>query len=307
MNKSEGKEIRINVGDIGFSIKWEGSKVIDWPSKAYKGFTSPESIDVSLNVKCGELPEVAKGDIVFDAETNWKMYQTGESYIIDEFDVRTHKKDRTIKINKSMDRGEVFILPEAFEGMDNFFKRVWNGSQNCWSIHRLIDPFLKLLAANRLTKDDAVLVHGLSVSLNGKGILFAGSSGTGKSTLAGLLQGEDGITILNDERSVLSKKDGDLFIQGTPWPGDALISAPDKVRLDKVFFLKHSAENNIKPESIVNGFNMLFPQFFLPFWDKSAINWAMSFCEGVVKKVNPSELGFVKNKSVVDFIRKNCI
>lgn len=66
-----------------------------------------------------------------------------------------------------------------------------------------------------------VLFHAAAVSLEGRGYMFLGKSGTGKSTHARLwLQNIPGTELMNDDNpAVRIKTDGTAVVYGTPWSG----------------------------------------------------------------------------------------
>jgi len=66
-----------------------------------------------------------------------------------------------------------------------------------------------------------VLFHAAAVSLDGKGYMFLGKSGTGKSTHARLwIQNLQGVELMNDDNpAVRIKADGTATVYGTPWSG----------------------------------------------------------------------------------------
>lgn len=93
---------------------------------------------------------------------------------------------------------------------------------------RSADPFvgmvlasmLRILYAQAVLGHDGVSVHASCVCLQGRGYLFLGKSGTGKSTHARLwAKAFSGCSLLNDDNPVLRIEDGTLMVYGTPWSG----------------------------------------------------------------------------------------
>ena len=145
------------------------------------------------------------------------------------------------------------------------------------------------------------MVHGLGISDRGKGIAFLGRSGTGKSTLAEFYKSKEGANILSDEHIVIRKKKKQFYLYGTPWPGMAMAASSESVPLNRIFFIEHASENKILGQGTIAD---LFPLLFLPFWDKIKMQATLQFCEELIKKVEYKKLGFVKDKSVIEFVRK---
>ncbi len=79
-----------------------------------------------------------------------------------------------------------------------------------------IDAIARIAGALLYADKGSFLVHGSSILHQGKGYLFTGVSGSGKSTIAEL----SGALVLNDEISLLQFKGDRVFVQGTPFYGD---------------------------------------------------------------------------------------
>lgn len=84
-----------------------------------------------------------------------------------------------------------------------------------------IDNALMILFAMASACFKTVLFHAAAVSLDGKGYMFLGKSGTGKSTHARLwLNNIPGTELMNDDNpAVRIMSDGTTVVYGTPWSG----------------------------------------------------------------------------------------
>ena len=84
-----------------------------------------------------------------------------------------------------------------------------------------VDNALMIMFAMASVTQDTVLFHAAAVSLDGKGYMFLGKSGTGKSTHARLWLGNiPGTELMNDDNpAVRIKADGTAVVYGTPWSG----------------------------------------------------------------------------------------
>ena len=166
-------------------------------------------------------------------------------------------------------------------------------------------PLGEILAINFLSRGRGIIAHSLSINNGGKGILFIGNSGAGKSTMARLVMHKEKAKVLNDDRAIIRKKNGHFRIYGTPWHGDVKVCLPEDAPLEKIFFIKHAKDNTLKelnPQEVVS---RLVRCSFLPFWDKKGIEFALKFCDNVAKNIPSYELGFVPDESVVDFLKIN--
>ena len=79
---------------------------------------------------------------------------------------------------------------------------------------------LMLLFAFRTSSMGTLLMHASVTMHEGKGYLFLGKSGTGKSTHSRMwLENIPGTELLNDDNPVLRVLDGQVRVYGSPWSG----------------------------------------------------------------------------------------
>lgn len=139
-----------------------------------------------------------------------------------------------------------------------------------------------------------------------KGLLFAGRSGYGKSTSARIWDEHSRAAVLNDDRVIVRKVRGKFLIYGSPWYGDFrnhLSFRMDSAPLDKFFFISHSPKNNARLLSSKEAFMALYPTIFPTFWDRECLGNIISFCQDLVNNVECLHLGFVKDESLIGFVR----
>ena len=292
------EELKFAIGGVGISIKWEGSRILNWPHPFFEKFLSNSRPQITLKVHCASLPRHSS-QLVFEGkeEGNWRLYQNNSKYIIETFDTLTRKKNKVCLIEPDFSFGEVYVEPQS--GLLHSLRKILSRCPS-WSLVQLMQPLGKLLLVNVLAMGGGIMAHGLGINDRGKGIAFVGESGAGKSTLAGLWEDQEGVDILSDEHIIIRKKNGQFWLYGTPWPGGAMATSSRKVRLEKVFFIGHASENKILGPATPSN---LFPLLFLPFWDEERLKSVLEFCEDLFKTLESKKLGFLKGKSVVEFIR----
>jgi hypothetical protein len=161
------------------------------------------------------------------------------------------------------------------------------------------------LIINWLARGRGAEIHacGLVDSL-GKGHLFVGQSGAGKSTMARLWENEPGITVLSDDRIILRKKENTIWMYGTPWHGDADLASPARAPLKAVYFLEKGQENERILKKPSHSVSRLFVCSFPPYYNRDGLDFSLRFLEEVVKNVPCYELRFKPDKRVVEFINE---
>jgi hypothetical protein len=158
----------------------------------------------------------------------------------------------------------------------------------------------ELLLLNLLSQGRGAEIHGCGVvDAAGHGHLFAGQSGAGKSTMARLWQERKDARVLSDDRIVLRKANGKIWIYGTPWHGDAGSAAAARAPLSRIYFLRHEQENELIPTREAEAVGRLLACSFPPFYSPKGLRFTLGFLEEVVKAVGCFELGFVPDERVI--------
>ena len=110
---------------------------------------------------------------------------------------------------------------------------------------------------------DTLLIHA-SVTMNGgKGYLFLGKSGTGKSTHSQLwIKNIEGCELLNDDNPALRVcDDGVVRVYGTPWSGKTPCYRNLDVPVGAIVDLHQAKKNVIKRQSLPEAYASIYVSF----------------------------------------------
>lgn len=102
-----------------------------------------------------------------------------------------------------------------------------------------------LVCREILDNYDGLFFHSSALMLDGNAYLFSAPSGTGKSTHTALWRKHfgDRVTMINDDKPIIRKKDGVFYVYGTPWMGKSNIGANISAPLKAVFLLERDSKN----------------------------------------------------------------
>ena len=278
-------------------------------------YEGKERADINIEVKIvKKLPKVEEAKIVFvtyhfqDGSENWRLLRKGNTFY---YKSPLKDKRQVMVVNKDFNRVTAYLLPKntgaAFDEGSRKFVEANKGFT--WQPSDLIYDFLQVLLINYFTKKRiGIFTHAIGVKdLDGRGLLFAGKSGAGKSTTARIWHKNSKAMVLNDDRIIVRKTNGKFRIYGSPWHGefsDYLASRIDDAALKRIFFIHHAKENAARPIGTHEAFVSLYPALFPPFWDKTCLDNAAAFSHELLENVACYSLGFVNNNKIIDFVRK---
>ena len=166
-------------------------------------------------------------------------------------------------------------------------------------------PLDELLLLNLLSRGRGVEVHACGiVDSTCDGYLFVGHSGAGKTTMARLWEKEPGVTILSDDRIILKLEEGQIWMHGTPWHGEAELASASRAPLKHIFFIGHGQNNSLKSKTGAEAAALLFSSSFPVFYSPEALEFTIGFYGKVANQVPCSELSVVPNPDIINFIRR---
>lgn len=108
---------------------------------------------------------------------------------------------------------------------------------------KMFDFFLKTAVATLFLLKGGFFLHSSSLLKNGKGLIFAGKKGAGKSTILKL---SPNFTPLNDDFSIIKNEGGKYFVYSSPfYEKNPIPRTKIKAPIEKVFFLVKDKENRL--------------------------------------------------------------
>jgi hypothetical protein len=171
----------------------------------------------------------------------------------------------------------------------------------CGKVSPLEYPACELLITNYLA------CRGLGAEVHGCGLiddetgghLFLGHSGAGKSTTARLWETFRSPEILSDDRIILRLQDGELWMYGTPWHGEAQFASPGKAKVNKIHILRHGSENKFAALSQARAVGEILARSFPPFHSPAGLESTLAFIKRALDVVPCYEFEFQPDGSSV--------
>jgi hypothetical protein len=283
--------LALHAGDLEWSFE---------PDSAYPPFVSTElerPPDVRFSVFTDtDAPRVDLGTEVFAArhtpeqrEPSWSLHRQADgrwALVVNVGGVSAFRK-RVALLEPDLSRGDLIVYPQEAQSL--FFP--------------LMAPLDRVLVLNLLARRRGMMLHACGVDDGGKGIVFAGPSDAGKTTLARLWHKTPGVRVLGDEALVLREIGGEVRVYGTPWPGEAGLADPGGVPLHRLFFVQHAESNRMRGLDQSLKVRKLLSQTVLLPYDLEGSERIIDLSISLAEAVPMDELGFVPDGAIVDFVR----
>jgi hypothetical protein len=248
------------------------------------------SSDVDLRISWSDCLEVPTSKPLFHSGGLWSLFAEPDGYRFSfqsAFLGKTPYKEAWL--DKEFQSGRVLLSRRYFDTER--------------PVYPLEYPLDELLMIHRLSRGAGVEVHAVGITdESGCGHLFLGHSGAGKSTTARLWKGRSGVHILSDDRIILRVRDGQIWMYGTPWHGDAGIASPACARLSRIYLLEHGRCNEQQPLPAGLAAAELFARSFVPHHSAEGIRFTLDFLDRVARDIPCSVFRFVPDESAVEAI-----
>jgi hypothetical protein len=146
-----------------------------------------------------------------------------------------------------------------------------------------------------------IMIHASGVNNNGRGYLFSGVSGKGKTTMAKLWDNR-GAKVIHDDRLIIRKTGEGYTMYNTPVYND---DKPLQSALSKVFLIDHGEENKIIPVKGANAVSLVMANCIQHNWGHEIITGLLESVSLLCDKIPVVKLYFTPDASVIDHIIEN--
>lgn len=286
------QSVAFSVGGISFGLSSDEGLLLALDRELECFAIRPQVCAVNIQVSLANSPQIVQKRLLFDSGGVWSLSEDSDGYSF-EFTMGDPAGGpyKTAWFDREFKNGHVILSRSFFdEGI---------------AVYPLEYPLDELLMIYRLGRGEGVEVHAVGiVDETGRGRLFLGHSGAGKSTTARLWAPQSGVHVLSDDRIILRVRDGKIWMHGTPWHGDAGISSPDCSPLHEIYFLEHGTRNQMKPLRGGLAAAELFARSFVPRHCSQALQFSLDFLDRVARDVPCHVFRFLPDQNAVEAIRR---
>jgi len=266
-------EFNIRIGTLGVTVCSAGGDLFDQAVKKYEEFLYPEKFRTEVVIH--DLDKVKEADAVkqsFEEYRDLVTYAEGSVFYV-------YRWDFYGIIDLQQLSGKfIYFYGETFMSYE--------------SIIRIFYSILTVV-------NQGFLMHSSSLIHKGKGYLFFGVSGSGKSTVVKLSESD---TCLSDELSMIIKVEGNYIVSGTPFHGELPIYTNRQAELRNLFILKKSPDDFFRKLGDVEAYTSIMRNilFFCDDWGLKQLIFNTTI--DLVKHTGVYEMNFTKTNKFWEII-----
>ncbi len=256
--------------------------------------TACNARDIEAQVEWNPAIRPARGRELFHSGSLWTVQEFGNGFL---FDFTTERLGdcpyKRLLVDEDFRQARVVLNRQCLSLEDG---------------RRALEyPLDELVITHHLSLGRGVELHACGlVGANGESYLFAGHSGAGKSTTTRLWRRHLPVTVLSDDRIIVRKENGQFFMHGTPWHGEAAFASPLKAPVRRIFLLEHGSGNRMEqvPGSVAVG--ELLARSFTPFYHRRFVDPVLTLLEEMAESVPCYRFHFVPDQSAVERVLEFC-
>lgn len=292
-------EYKLNIA--GYIITLESPELTIVPGKRFRKFQDPSAplkggSSVTIHVHSGlvELPPGTKClfNAPFIEETNgiriekdpefWSIWKKGKYlFIKTAFPLSPGNKQGLLKFSLVTNAWDLWIDTAGEESIDPLE----------YPLDGLVLYYLSVLNGD-------LMIHASGINHNGKGFIFSGVSGKGKTTMSSLWKNA-GATVIHDDRLILRRSTRGFRMYNTPVYDDETPSGSD---INSVYIIEHGKENTTARLRGASAISAVMSNCIQHNWGPETISALLQSVTDLCSEVPVYMLSFKPDQSVVDII-----
>lgn len=147
-------------------------------------------------------------------------------------------------------------------------------------------------------------IHSASLYYREKVWLFAGSSGTGKSTHTNLWKTQFGTPLINGDLNLITMSDGIPMVCGIPWCGTSGVCQPGALPLGGIIHLKQDTGNHCRPLTGEQQILSLMHRTISPSWTPEQLKKNLEISERISRHIFSTRLHCTADAGAAIYMRE---
>lgn len=174
------------------------------------------------------------------------------------------------------------------------------------SATQALTSMLRIAYSQRVLHHDGFSIHASTVVKDGKGFLFLGKSGTGKSTHSRLWKEVwKDVELLNDDNPIVRRIDGRWWVYGSPWSGKTPCYKQRRAPLQGMVRLRQASENRWLPVQGVKAWTTVYPSCAVIYQEGSLYERLRNTLNRLVTDVTVGRMECLPNTEAAELSWKN--
>lgn len=229
------------------------------------------------------------GELIYDPGMIWKMYRDGEQFYAAMNYADGDSNPQTKSVLRANATWDDLTLTEQRTSAQ------WKSLLNVGAG--------ELLFRTTILLTDGVVFHASGLDDHGRGVVFVGHSGAGKSTQLDFWNADPGVVAMNDDRIAVRPNAHGAMCYGLPWGGTSDIAFNHAAPLSALVLLEQAPKNDIQRISSAAAASLLVPRMFLPYWDKNLMHRALANLDKLLERVPVYHLRCRPEPAVIELVR----
>lgn len=169
-----------------------------------------------------------------------------------------------------------------------------NESGNC---------FFHLMWEKVLSVEKRIILHASCIESRYGGILFSGASGIGKSTQSELWCRYENARLLNGDRPILWKRNGEWRAYGSPYAGSSGVYRNESCPVSAIVMLRQASYCGLRKLQTAEAFRSIFRGLTVNTWDRQFASTASEAAADLAVCVPVYELFCTPDQRAVELLR----